>query len=90
MNKRKLRQKLADIIDSPPAALSGSFIELCSNTQATVEGCRNILEYDESNIKLKCCDICVSFKGDGLYIRLMNDSSAIICGTIASIDFSED
>lgn len=88
MKTKKAKQKVADLLDAPISVISGSFIEIFSNTQASVEGCKGILEYDESCIKLECSDLCVTFKGDGLYIRTMSDSSAMVCGTIASIDFS--
>ena len=87
MKGRKVKQKVADILDAPISVISGSFIELFSNTQAAVEGCKGILEYDESCIKLECSDQIVTFKGDGLYIRTMSDSNAMVCGMIASIDF---
>ena len=90
MKARKVKQKVADFLDAPISAISGSSIEIFSNTEAYVEGCKGILEYDSSCIKLECVDICVSFKGDGLYIRSMGDSAAIVCGTIASIDFCEN
>lgn len=85
--KRRVKQKVADLLDAPVSVISGSFIEIFSNTQASVEGCKGILEYDESCIKLECHDICITFKGGGLYIRTMSDSNATVCGTIASIDF---
>ena len=87
MKGRRVKQKVADLLDAPISVISGSFIEIFSNTQATVDGCNGILEYDESCIKLECSDLFVTFKGDGLYIRTMNDSNAMVCGMIASIDF---
>ncbi len=90
MNKRKFRQKVADILDAPSPAFSDAcFLEFYSNTQVSVEGCRNILEYESDRIKLQCADLCVCFCGDGLFIRSMNEHSAIVCGTIASVDFSD-
>ena len=88
MKTRKIKQKVADLLDAPVSVVSGSFIEIFSNTQASVEGCRSILEYDGACIKLDCTDFCVCFRGDGLYIRAMSDSNAMVCGTIVSIDFS--
>ncbi len=88
MKTRKIKQKVADLLDAPVSVISGSFIEIFSNTQASVEGCKSILEYDGACIKLECADICVCFRGDGLYIRAMTDSNAMVCGTIASVDFS--
>ena len=87
---RKVKQKVANFLDAPISAISGSSIEIFSNTEAYVEGCKSILEYDSSCIKLECIDICVSFRGDALYIRSMGDATAIVCGTITSIDFCEN
>ena len=84
MKMRKVKKKVSAIIDT--STFAGS-IEVFSNTQAAVDGCNAILEYDESCIKLQCPKLCVSFKGEGLYIKTMTDSSAVIYGTIASIDF---
>ena len=90
MKARKVKQKVADFLDSPVSAIHGSSMEVFSNTEAYVEGCKGILEYDSSGIKLECSDICICFSGDGLYIRSMGDSTAIVCGTIASIGFCEN
>lgn len=87
MKGRRLKKKVADLIDAPVSVISGSFIEIFSNVEASVEGCKSILEYDSSCIKLECRDVCVAFRGDGLYIRAMNDNCATVCGTIVSIDF---
>lgn len=87
MKGRRIKKKVADLLDAPVSVISGSFIEIFSNSEASVEGCKSILEYDSSCIKLECCDICICFRGDGLFIRAMNDCCATVCGTIASIDF---
>ncbi len=87
--KKKFREKVAQVLDAPVVAVSREgYIELFSNTQAIIEGCSEILEYDSNIIKLKLYKNIVSFKGEELFIRSMNDGSAIICGMIVGIEFS--
>ena len=87
--KKKFREKVASILDAPVVAVSQEgYIELFSNTQAVVEGCCSILEYDSNIIKLQLNKSIVAFKGEGLFISSLNDSTAIIRGMIVSIEFS--
>ncbi len=87
--KKKFSQKVASILDAPVVAVSSEgYIELFSNTQAIVQGCVAILEYDSSIIKLQLNKSIASFKGEELFISSMSDSTATICGIIVSIEFS--
>ena len=87
--KKKFSQKVASILDAPVVAVSREgYIELFSNSQAIIQGCVAILEYDNSIIKLQLNKNIASFKGEELFISSMNDSTAIICGMIVSIEFS--
>ncbi len=87
--KKKFREKVASILDAPVVAVSTEgYIELFSNTQAVVQGCCAILEYDSDIIKLQLNKSIASFKGEDLFISSMNDSTAIIQGMIVAIEFS--
>ncbi len=87
--KKKLREKIASALDAPVVAVSREgYIELFSNTQAIVQGCSEILEYNSSVIKLKINDNTATFRGEDLFISSMSDGSAVICGLIVSLEFS--
>ncbi len=62
-------------------------IALFSNREASVEGCRGIIEYDSNTIRLNCRGITVKFSGDNLCINNMNDGLACVTGTIVSVEF---
>lgn len=94
-NKRCRENRSEKIIDSigkgldlPQDALAGyAHIELCGNREAIVEGCRGVLEYNDCSVALNTGKLTVRFCGSDLTISAMQDSSAIIKGTITCIDF---
>ena len=72
--------------------LSESFnlpqIELNGNKDAIIEGCKGVLEYDCSTVKLNCGCICVRFCGTALTIRNLAFDRLVVSGEIMNIDFS--
>ena len=61
---------------------------LSGNEEALVEGVLGILEYDSDRIRLRTGKISVTFTGRNLYLRCLNPSTAVVCGTIIDIDLS--
>jgi sporulation protein YqfC len=89
MSKKGFSQKMADFLDAPIVSVSESgYMELFSNTQAVVEGVKYIIDCCDSTIKLKLSENIITFKGEKLYIKSLNSSVMIICGTIITIEFS--
>lgn len=66
-----------------------SHIELISNCCAMVDGCKSVMEYDDTMIKLNIGKNSVGFIGYGLTIKSLSLEQAMIEGTILSIEFGE-
>ena len=76
-------------LEEPAAAfLSQVRGELLGNRQAVVEGCRGIIEYSDSCIRLSTPRLILKFTGTGLEIKALTDTSAIVEGTILSVEYS--
>lgn len=82
-------EKLGQVLELPPGTLTrGAHIELSSNREALVDGCRGVLEYDETKIRLNVGDGTVQFIGRTLEIRSLTQNQAVIAGFIRTIEFS--
>jgi len=80
--------KLSSLFDIPPSALSGTAqIELAGNREALVEGCKGVLEYDETVVKLATEGMSVKFTGRGLQIKVLTHDSAVVTGYILGVEF---
>ncbi|MDR1892281.1 MAG: YabP/YqfC family sporulation protein [Oscillospiraceae bacterium] len=79
---------LTGAMEMPMEAFSrNAKIELLSNREATVDGCRGVLEYSGEQIRLNIGHITVQFSGRNLELRSLNEHEAIITGFIVTIDF---
>lgn len=67
--------------------LNSTCIEMKGNTEAVVEGCKSIEEYDENMIRIKVKKMSVIFFGRCLEIKCMNYDSLVIKGFITSVEF---
>ncbi len=68
--------------------LSSVHLEMKSNREVILEGCKSIEEYDENMIKVKVKKMTVIFFGRNLEIKCMNYDSLVIEGFITSIEFN--
>ena len=75
-----LREAAADLL--PPMR-----VELLSDRQAVVDGCRGILEYNECCIRLCTGAVTVRFTGEGLQMRNFGSLGAVVEGRIRSVEF---
>ena len=94
-NKTSLRPPRSKVdfigqaLELPPGALGkGAHIELSSNREATVDGCRGVMEYEESRIKLNIGTGTVTFSGRSLEITNLLGSQAVIAGFITGLEFT--
>lgn len=62
-------------------------VELLSNKQAVIEGCKGILEYSDCCIRLSADRLILKFSGQNLEIKCFTDNSAIIEGFLMSIEY---
>ena len=63
------------------------YIEMISNSCALVDGCRSVLEYDESVVKLSLGKMTVAFRGNSLKIKSLSMEQAMVEGFIALVEF---
>ena len=92
---RKNRKKeigkafISETLQMPFDSLSNGItqIELLGNSEAVVEGCKGILEYDDAVIRIAIQKMQVRFAGTNLTIKSLNSESVIIQGVIDKIEF---
>lgn len=63
-------------------------IEMKSNKEAIIEGCKSISQYDENVISINMDKMIISFFGRNMEIKCMNSDSMVIRGTISSVEFN--
>lgn len=73
----------------PKAAFDGyAKIDLISNEEADIDGCKGIIEYSKNKITLNLGNCCASFCGNSLEMQNFDDERTIIHGKFSSIEFS--
>lgn len=81
-------RELGGVLTGQTAAMVPQLrIELLQNRQAVVDGCKGVLEYSDSCIRLSSDRLILRFTGTGLLLRTYSSSSAIVEGTIATVEF---
>ena len=84
-----LSEKLNDTFEIPQTAGARTAqIELAGNREAVVDGCRGILQYEDTLVRLAAGDLIVRFTGSGLCIGTMQSGQVRITGLIAGVDFT--
>lgn len=90
--KRKLyalTEKLNDTLEIPQSASPGSAqIELSGNREALVDGCQNILQYDDTVIRISTGRLVICFSGSDLSVNAMQQNQIRITGTILCVEFA--
>lgn len=69
------------------SSLCGIKIELLSNKEAAVSGCRGVIDYCDYTVKLKLLSGAVEFCGSDLRLLELADGSALIKGEIKTVEF---
>lgn len=62
-------------------------VELLSNKEAVVDGCRGIIEYSDCCIRLSTDKQILKFTGRGLVIRCFQERGAVVAGYIQCVEF---
>lgn len=90
--KRKreaLAKKVADELQFPEGALIDTYrIEFNGSSEVVVEGCKGIVEYDESVVALNLGPCVARFHGTGLEISNFFEEQAVLKGTVLAMEFS--
>ncbi len=62
-------------------------LEVSGNTSATIDGCRGVLEYSETVIRVSLGQVTLQMKGRGLTLKCISPTSLIINGFITAIEY---
>ena len=91
MRKKKAfgyRDKLENFIGIPTGSITNSaHFEMNGNREVIIEGCRNILQYDEDVIRIDIGKMSATIEGRSLNIKNFSPTSLVIEGFILSINF---
>ncbi len=81
-DKKQLKNKIVSefFVDEPK-------IEMLGNREMIVDGCKGVVEYGETLIKLSLGENVLSLSGDNLVIKSFDSSVAVITGLICDISF---
>ena len=83
-----LAHQLESALQLPGGSLSSSArFELCGNREVVVDGCRGVLEYDETVVRINTGKMITCFFGRGLTLKCLTPDSLVIGGFITSIEF---
>ena len=63
------------------------YIEMISNYCALIDGCKSVMEYDDSIVKLNLGKMNVAFRGNSLKIKSLSMEQAMVEGFIAVVEF---
>lgn len=62
-------------------------MEINGNTEAVVDGCSGILEYDNDVVRIRTGKLTVRFTGRGLAIKCLTVDSLVVTGFFTGIEF---
>lgn len=80
-------KQLKRLTEIPPIDYNAARIELNSNREATIDGCRGIIEYYDTMIVLNIGSGTVQFNGSGLSILSFDSEVAVLRGRITSVEY---
>ena len=84
----KIKEKMNLLSDTAKNNLNPMTVDLISNKEALLNGCKGIIEYDESVVKVNCGHLIVSFEGSDLSIKALSVEEITVKGEIIKIEFS--
>ncbi len=83
-----LSERVEHMLELPVGSLSGAVrIELLGNQRAIVDGCRGIVEYSDGLIRMQTGSGMIRFTGNVLSISCLTEDSAVIEGSILSLEY---
>jgi len=81
------RKKKERKLQLPDVILNEAKIEMISNREIIVDGCKGVVEYGENLIKLNIGELVLCLVGDNMIIESFDNGVAIIRGKFAEISF---
>ena len=89
--KAGLREWLVKRLDIPPELISGGMrVELRGREYLTVEGCRRILTYTPTLVRLRLCRCVLAVEGERLLCHSYLSGAVTLEGYICRLGFEED
>ncbi len=85
--KTNLKERLSFRDSMQELFCEKSNIEICDNTRAVIEGCRGVVEYSDTVIRISLGTYSVAFMGRGLNLKCLSSTSLIIEGFFLSVEF---
>jgi sporulation protein YqfC len=62
-------------------------MEINGNTEAVVDGCSGVLEYDTDVVRIRTGKLIIRFTGRGLTIKCLTEDSLVVTGFFTGIEF---
>lgn len=84
----RIKEKMNKFSTKTSEIMNPATIDMISNKEAIVCGCRGVIEYDENTVKVNCGTIIVFFQGMNLSIKALSIEEIIVSGEIMKIEFS--
>ncbi len=85
---KKVKQQLDGLSPLETAELLAPHIDLCSNKEASVDGCVGIIEYNSALVRINCKQLIVKITGTDLTIKSDTAERINVYGNILSMDFT--
>lgn len=67
---------------------SGAKIEIYSNKQAVIDGCKGVIDYTSESVTLNCGNGTVLFLGSDFSISSYLENGLVLTGNISSLEFN--
>ena len=84
----KAAEQLSSAFEIMPGTLSsGCAIQMSSNREVLIDGCRGLLEYGDEKIRVNVGNGVVQLVGRGLEIESLSYKAVVISGYILSVEF---
>lgn len=81
------RKKKERKVSVPDLHLNDAKIEMLSNREIIVDGCKGVVEYSENLIKLNIGELTLGIAGDEMLIESFDSGVTVIRGKLAEINF---
>lgn len=84
----KAAEHISEALEILPGTLTASCsIQMSSNREALIDGCRGLLEYGDEKIRVNVGNGVVQLVGRGLEIKSLSYTNVVISGYILSVEF---
>lgn len=86
-NKRSDSASVFSRVSELTEGITGLKVEIYSNRTAVVDGCKGVIEYYDSLIKLNIGCGTITFSGSNMHITSFDLGAAVITGRIESVEY---